>query len=422
LQEKGLLRLRKGTAIFLRNMRTLDSFKSAPFRFYFFGMMGQWAAMSMLMVTQSLLVYRLTGSAAILGVLALATAIPQVLLFLVGGTMADRFPKKRLIQVGQLAAGTMALVVAITLSTGYMSSEHAGSWWVLMVTSVIQGVFMAVANPARQAIIPDVVKPETIMNALALNTMGTNTFRLIAPAVAGFLIDSTGFATVFYVMAGLYLLAVLLTAFIPETHKPTEHTRSTLAEAGEGVTYIWSQRTIFLVLLYAIFYIVLFMPYQMMLPIFTDTILKVDATGLGVLQSVSGVGALAASLVLASIPNRKRGFLVLGGGMTAGMGLVILAFSRSWPLSLAAMFVIGAGSAVHSTALMTALQALAHADYLGRVMSILMMNQGLSGLGTFFVGMLTVGVGVQWAIGGFAFALILLSASFLSFIPRIRRV
>jgi hypothetical protein len=160
----------------------------------------------------------------------------------------------------------------------------------------------------------------------------------------------------------------------------------------------------------------------MMLPIFTDTILKVDATGLGVLQSVSGVGALAASLVLASIPNRKRGFLVLGGGMTAGMGLVILAFSRSWPLSLAAMFVIGAGSAVHSTALMTALQALAHADYLGRVMSILMMNQGLSGLGTFFVGMLTVGVGVQWAIGGFAFALILLSASFLSFIPRIRRV
>jgi MFS family permease len=385
-------------------------------------MMGQWAAMSMLMVTQSLLVYRLTGSAAILGVLALATAIPQVLLFLVGGTMADRFPKKRLIQIGQLAAGAMALVVAITLTTGYLSSEHAGSWWVLMATAVIQGIFAAVAIPARQAIIPELVGSEKVMNALALNTMGTNTFRLVAPAVAGFLIDKTGFAVVFYIMAGLYLLAILLTAFIPETQKATAHSRSTLAEAGEGLTYIWSRRTIFLVLLYAIFYIVLFMPYQMMLPIFADTIIKVGATGLGVLQSVSGIGALAASLVLASIPNRKRGFLVLGGGMLAGLGLVVLAFSHSWYLSLAAMFVIGAGSAVHSTALVTALQALADADYLGRVMSILMMNQGLSGLGTFFVGILSEGVGVQWAIGGFAAVLILLSASFLAFVPKIRKI
>lgn len=376
----------------------------------------------MLMVTQSLLVYRLTGSAAILGVLALATAIPQVLLFLVGGTMADRFPKKRLIQIGQLAAGAMALVVAFTLTTGYLSSEHPGSWWVLMATAVIQGIFAAVAIPARQAIIPELVGAETVMNALALNTMGTNTFRLVAPAVAGFLIDTVGFGAVFYIMAGLYLLAVLLTAFIPETHKTIVHTRSTLADAGEGLVYIWSRRTIFLVLLYAIFYIVLFMPYQMMLPIFADTIIKVGATGLGVLQSVSGIGALAASLVLASIPNRKRGFLVLGGGMVAGLGLVTLAFSHSWYLSLAAMFVIGVGQAGHSTALVTALQALADADYLGRVMSILMMNQGLSGLGTFFVGILSEGVGVQWAIGGFATVLILLSAFFLVFVPKIRKL
>ncbi|MFA5309897.1 MAG: MFS transporter [Dehalococcoidales bacterium] len=385
-------------------------------------MMGQWAAMSMLMVTQSLLVYRLTDSATILGVLALATAIPQMLLFLVGGTMADRFPKRRLIQIGQVAAGAMALAVGISITTGYMSEAHPGSWWVLMVTSVIQSIFSAVSVPARQAIIPELVGKETVMNALALNTMGTNIFRLIALALSGFLIDSIGFAGVFYIMAGLYLEAVILTAFIPSTHKPSVHTRSTLGEAGQGLAYIWSQRTIFFILVYAIFYIVLFMPYQMMLPIFTDTILKIDATGLGILQAVSGVGALAASLVLASMPNRRRGYLVLGGGMVAGMGLVVLAASHSWPLSLAAMFVVGVGQAVHSTALVVALQALTNADYLGRVMSILMMNQGLSGLGTFFVGILSEGVGVQWAIGGFAAALILLSACFLAFIPRLRKV
>jgi MFS family permease len=385
-------------------------------------MMGQWAAMTMLMVTQSLLVFRLTDSSAILGILALATAIPQLLLFLVGGTMADRFPKKLLIQIGQLAAGVMALVVGITLTTGYLSAEHPGSWWVLMVTAVIQGIFMAVANPARQAIMPDLVEPETLMNALALNTMGTNTFRLIAPAVAGFVIDSAGFSAVFYIMAGLYFLAIFFTAFIPASKKTAAHSRSTVAEAREGLVYIWNKRIIFMVLSYAIFYIILFMPYQMMLPIFTDTILKIDATGLGVLQSVSGIGALAASLVLASLPNRRRGLMVLGGGMVAGMGLVVLAISKSWPLSLAAMFVIGAGSAVHSTALVTALQSLSDPDYLGRVMSILMMNQGLSGLGTFFVGILSESIGVQWAIGGFAAALILLSVTFLAFIPKVRRV
>ncbi|OGO31852.1 MAG: hypothetical protein A2Z29_04490 [Chloroflexi bacterium RBG_16_56_11] len=417
-----MLAWKKGTKIFLRNLKTLDSFRSASFRFYFFGMMGQWASVSMLMITQSLLVYRLTGSAAILGILALATAVPQMLLFMVGGALADRFPKKRLIQIGQSAAGAMALVVAITLSTGYMSSENPGSWWVLMVTSVIQGIFGAMAIPARQAIIPELLEIDMVMNALALNTMGTNIFRLVAPAVAGFLIDTLGFAAVFYIMAGLYLMAIILTAFIPSTRRAAAGGRSTLTDAREGLNYIRGHRTIFLVLIYAIFYIVLFMPYQMMLPIFADTIIKVGATGLGVMQSVAGVGALVASLAMASFPNRKRGFIVLAGGMVAGIGLVILAFSHSWYLSLAAMFIIGTGQASHSTTLMTTLQTLADAEYLGRVMSILMMNQGLSGLGTFFVGLLSQGIGIQRSIGGFAIALILLSFSFLVFLPRIRRL
>src|SRR4030065_2071114 len=111
----------------------------------------------------------------------------------------------------------------------------------------------------------------------------------------GLLIDSLGFAAVFYIMAGLYLLAVILTAFIPSPVKAPARHRSTVTDAREGLHYIWKQNIIFLVLLFAIFYIVLFMPYQMMLPIFADSILKVGATGLGVLQSVSGVGALTAS-------------------------------------------------------------------------------------------------------------------------------
>ena len=406
----------------LRNIKTLESFKTPPFRFYFFGMIGQWAALSMLTIAQSLLVYRLTGSAVILGLLALGTAVPQLLFFMVGGTMADRFSKKRLIQIGQLAAGLMALAAGIAISVGYMTPAHPESWWVLLVTSIIQGLFNAVAVPARQAIIPNIVKPETLMNALALNTMGTNVFRLVAPAVAGFVIDGAGFAAVFYLMAALYGMAVVLTAFIPETHKPVQHLRSTIAEAGEGLSYIWKNRLVFLILSYAICYIILFMPYQAMLPIFSETILKVDATALGLLQSVMGIGALAASLVMATIPNRHRGVLVLTGGMIAGLGLAAFSASHWWYFSLAAMFIVGIGQSIHGTSLVTAMQTLTAQEYMGRVMSILMMNQGLSGVGTFFVGFLSEGVGVQWAIGGFAAVLALLSASFLLFAPKVRRI
>jgi MFS family permease len=385
-------------------------------------MMGQWASLSMLTIAQSYLVYKLTGSAAILGILALATAIPQLLLFMVGGTLADRFPKKRLMQIGQSAAGLMALIVGLALTTGYMAPEHPGSWWILMVTSIIQGIFGAVAIPARQAILPEIVDKELVMNALALNTMGMNVFRLVSPALAGFFIDSIGFAAVFYIMAGLYLSAVIFTAFIPEKNRPAVHERSTMDGAREGLAYIRGHSLIFLILSFAIFYIILFMPYMMMLPIFADKFLHVDATGLGILQSMSAFGALIVSLALASLPIRKYGLLVLTGAVAAGIGLVILAVSRSWYLSLAAMFIIGAGQSVHSTSLLTVLQRLSDPEYMGRVMSILMMNQGLSGLGTFFVGLLSEGIGVRWAIGGFAVVLILLSVSFLVFVPRIRKL
>jgi MFS family permease len=406
----------------LPSFRTLDSFKSPPFRFYFFGMIGQWASFSMLIIAQSLLVFRLTGSTAILGILALGTAIPQLLFFMVGGSMADRFSKKRLIQIGQLAAGLMALAAGIAISVGYLTPEHPESWWVLLVTSVIQGLFNAVAIPARQAIIPNLVPPDKLMNALALNTLGTNVLRLLAPAAAGFVADGAGFAAVFYLMAGLYGMAIFLTSFVPETFKPVTHQRSTFTEAREGLSYIWNNHLVFLILSYAICYIILFMPYQAMLPAFSDTVLKVDATKLGLLQSFMGIGALAASLVIASIPNHHRGVLVLTGGMITGLGLVVFAASRSWWLSVGAMVIVGVGQSIHSTALVTAMQTLTAQEYMGRVMSILMMNQGLSGVGTFFVGFLSEGIGVQWAIGGFAAALALMSASFLVFAPKVRRI
>jgi MFS family permease len=341
-------------------------------------------------ITRSLLIYRLSGSALVLGFMALANAVPTLLLSLFGGVIADRMPKKRVIQMGQAASAVVALSVALALTTGYMSPQHPGSWWVLIVNGVLQSTIQALMMPSRQAIIPELVGEGQLMNALALNSLGMNTLRLMAPAIAGFLIDAVGFEAVFYIMTGLYLVAIVVTTFIPATRNTSIGGRSALEDISEGLKYMLSNTTILLILAFTLILVVLSMPYQLMLPIFADDILKVGATGMGVLQSVAGAGAMVGSLTLASLPNKRRGVMLLACGIFLGLALAGFAFSRSYLLSLGLMIFIGLGTSGRQTLGTTLLQTYSDAEHLGRVMSINMMDMGISSLGTFFVGILVV--------------------------------
>jgi MFS family permease len=118
-----------------------------------------------------------------------------------GGAMADRVQKKRVVMFGFVASALLALGIGLTLTLGIMSRENEGSWWILLASSFLMGVIFGIMLPARQAIIPEIVSRQQAMNAVALNTLGMNVLSLIGPAVAGFIIDSINFATVYYVMA-----------------------------------------------------------------------------------------------------------------------------------------------------------------------------------------------------------------------------
>jgi MFS transporter, DHA1 family, staphyloferrin A biosynthesis exporter len=379
--------------------------------------------MNMQQITRSLLIYRLSGSPLILGFMALANATPTLLLSLYGGALADRLPKKRVIQAGQAASALIALSVAIALTTGYMSPEHPGSWWMLIVNGFLQSTVQALMMPSRQAIIPELVGEDRLMNALALNSMGMNTLRLTAPAIAGFLIDLVGFEIVFYTMTGLYIMAIIITSFIPNSPQRENIVKSNaLADIGAGVKYMLTNRTILLVLGFTLILVVLSMPYQLMLPIFADDILKVGATGMGVLQSIAGAGALVGSLILASLPNKRRGMILLGCGLLLGIVLVFFAYSHSYPLSMGLMVFIGLGTAGRQTLGSTLLQTYSEPEYLGRVMSVNMMDMGISSLGTFLVSVLTEHIGIERSIGGFAAALALLSLLIIIFIPKLRKL
>ncbi|MFH0768863.1 MAG: MFS transporter [Chloroflexota bacterium] len=411
---------RKG--ISLSNQRTFASLKNRSYRLYYGGLIGEMAPMTMQMLTQSLLAYRLTGSAAILGIVSFAHAIPMLVFSLFGGAIADRVQKKYVLVAGHVVASAIALGTALTLTLGYLSAERAGSWWILVVASALHGTIMGFEMPSRQAIVREIVSVEQLMNAVALNTLAMNTLRLIAPAAAGFLVDAFDFAFVYYVMGIIYLTTTIFVALLPRTSLTTTHGSSHLTDIKVGLQYIRHKPIILVVLLFTLFVVILSMPYSTLIPIFTEDILKVGAKGLGVLLSVSGIGAAAGSIVLASLPNKKRGLILIASSFILGLALIGFSFSSSWYASLILIAFVGLGQTGRMVLSNAMLQYYVEDEYRGRVMSILLMEFGLTSFGTFGAALLTEVIGVQWAVGGFAMVLVLLCILALTFSPRLRQL
>jgi len=422
--KSGDTRVRAGKSggISLRNLKTFTSIKNPVFRVFYGGLLGQIAAMNMQMIASSLLLYRLTGSVSILGAMALAQSIPMLTLSLIGGVIADRVQKKYIVLIGQVGSALISLGIALALTLGYLSSEITGSWWILMVSAVFQGAILGLMMPSHQAILPEIVGEEELMNAVSLNTMGMNILQIFAPALAGFLIDAFDFEAVYYVMTGLYIAAVVFFVFLPRTGMKAVLRGSALNDIKEGFKYIRKETNILLVLGFSLLAVILSMPYTMLLPVFADDVLNVGASGLGVMMSVAGAGAIVSSITLASLPNKKRGVMLLASGVLLGLALTGFSFSNSWSLSLRLLVFVGIGQTMRMTLSNTLIQYYVDSIYRGRVMSLYVMQFGLASFGTFVAGLLAEAFGVQRAVGGFAVVLIVLSILALVFLPRIRKL
>lgn len=403
-------------------LRAVRALSSPVYRFYYYALLSHMACMNMQLIARSLLVYRLTGSSWILGLVALAQALPMMALSLIGGVLADRLQKKYVVMVGQAVSLLVALGVAVLLDIGYLSADRAGAWVVLVVASLLQGTVMGLMMPSRQALVAEIVPAGDLMNAVALNVLGMNTLRIIAPALAGLIIDRFGFETVYYLICVMYLSAVLFLIPLPLTRIKKRRLDGLFTDLKLGLQYVRQESTILHLLILALFLVVLSMPYMFLMPVFADDILMVGATGMGLLFAVSGLGAMAGSITLAVLPNRKRGAMLLGSGLLLGVGLLGFAFSRSWPLSLILMVFVGLGHSGRMTLSNTLLQYYVADEYRGRVMSLYMMEFGLMGFGVFIAGAMAEVLGVEWAVGGLAGALTLICLLGMGFLPRIRKL
>ncbi len=392
------------------------------YRFYLCGSLAQFASLSMQIITGPLLMYRITGSSALLGTMALFSAFPMIVVSMFGGAVADRIPKKRIVVACLLGSAALSIAIALALSAGYISRENPNSWMILIAASMLMGGLMGLMMPALQAMVAEIVLREQLMNAVALNTMGMNILNLIAPGLAGFMIDAFDFQAVYFTMAGLQVCSAFLISFLPDTGRITTGSGNILGEIRQGLQYIRKDKMILYVLGFSLMVTVLAMPYQQLLPIYVDDILKVGATGMGVLMSVSGAGALVGSIILASLPNKKRGLMLMASGLVSGLALVVFSFSSTWSLSLSLIVFVGLSQTFRMTIGSALLQAYAEPEYRGRVMSIFSMQWGFMSLCTFLAGVIAEVVPVQWSLGGLAIILIVLSSLALIFVPSIRRL
>ena len=423
--------------------RMFASLSNPHFRLFMAAMMGQMGAMNMQMVARSWFMYELTGSAALLGLVSLANGLPMLLLSLYGGVIADRVQKKYVLIAGQIASAVLALGVAALITTNLIN------WQLLIVASVIQGIIMALMMPSRQAVIPELVGEQGLTNAIALNTAGMNLNRLTAPGIAGLMIAVIGIESVYYVMTLLYIIATVFALSLPITGTTSLAGMNALDNVKEGLRYIKDSPVLPGLLIVTLIAVVLSMPYMMLLPIFTKDIITVEAGALmwvtqlpliggllesvpdlftkssfrlGLIMTVSGIGALAGSLFIAALPPGTRGVMFLASLMVTAIALLAFAISPWYFLSLTLVIPLGLGQAGRMALSNALVQANADDAHRGRVMSVYMMEFGVTNFGIFLIAILAGHIGVQWAIGGGAALLAVMTLYFFLKTPNVRRL
>jgi len=374
--------------------QTFSSLGNRDFRLLWFGTLFMMGGFQMGMIAQGFLVYEITESAKILGLVSAGWAIPMLSLTLFGGALADRLERKPIIQGGQAVSAVVSLAVAIALSTGVLEWPH------LLVASMFNGVMFAFVGPARQAIIPQIVGQERISNAIALNSAAMSTMSLVAPAIAGVLYAAIGPEGVYYVMVGMWVFAVSLTSSIHNPAKMAKRVKSAIVkDIKAGLSYVGQNQMILVLLGVMLATVVLSMPFQSLLPVFVVDVYGLESKAFGLLVSMIGLGSLLGSLGIASIGNWHRGLLVILGGFIASFSLALVALIPTYSVAVGIMVLIGLGN-IAPMALITALiMERADEHYRGRMMSIIMLMWGLMPLGVMPLGVAVDAIGGRQTVG-----------------------
>ena len=374
------------------NKSLFPALRSRNYRLFFAGqgvsLIGTW----MTQIATVWLVYDLTQSAFMLGIVGFTSQIPSFVLAPFGGAFVDRFSRH------QILIGTQILAMGQSLALATLALSGAIQIWHVFALSLFQGIINAVDAPARQVFVFELFEQrEDLANAIAINSTMFNGARLIGPALGGLLIARVGEGYCFLI-DGLSYIAVIM-ALLAMRLVPTDipmMAGSHLQKIKEGFVYAFSSPPIRSILLLSGLVSLMGMQYAVLVPVFADKILKGDAQTLGFLMAASGVGAIFGGVYLAT----RRSVIGLGkfiviSPSVLGTGLIIFSLSRFLPLSLFAMLLIGLGTILQISAGNIILQTIVDDDKRGRVMSLYTMSfLGMTPFGNLLGGTLGDRIGV----------------------------
>ncbi|MFL6281225.1 MAG: MFS transporter [Vicinamibacterales bacterium] len=383
----------------MRLPSALRALHSRNYRLFVAGQVISLVGTWMQSVAQSWLIYRLTGSAALLGLIGFAAQIPIFILAPVGGVIADRLNRHRVLIATQSAMMVLAFALAALTLAGVVREWH------IFVLSTLLGIANAFDIPTRQAFLAETVSRDDIVNAIALNSSMLNGARIVGPAIAGIIVAAFGEGWCFLLNAISYVAVIwaLLVMRVDDEPHPEAHV-SAWASVMEGFAYSWTTKPVRALLLLLGLVSVMGMPYSVLMPVIAASVLGGGPNAYGLLMSASGVGALAGAALL-TLRRHIRGLGRWVAISAASFGISLIAFSFSRVLWLSALLLVPAGffMMVEMAASNTLIQSMIPNRLRGRVMSVYsMMFMGMAPVGALVAGALAAPLGAPAtvALGG----------------------
>jgi MFS family permease len=385
--------------------RLVRALRHRNYRLFFGGqtvsLVGSWVTR----VATSWLVYRLTGSELLLGVVAFASQIPMLLLAPFGGVLGDRWDRRRILIVTQVLSALQSLALAVLVFSDRITVGH------LIGLQLVQGIINAFDTPARQAFVVEMVEePDDLPNAIALNSSMFNVSRIIGPTIAGILIAMVGEAWCFLLDAVSYVavIASLLAMRFIRRERPHKEAHM-IDELRAGLRYVAGFAPVAALLLQVTLVSVMGMPYAVLMPVIAAKILHGGPHTLGLLMTATGTGALLGTVYLAARHTvLGLGKVIVFATIGLSAGLMAFSFSNTLVVSLAVLPLVGAGMMLQSAAANTILQTVVDEKLRGRVMAFYSMAVlGTQPLGSLAAGALASRIGAQHTIFiGAAFCLL----------------
>ncbi len=399
-------------------INTFNAFKSYNYRLYFTGqsisLIGTW----MQKTAVSWVIYSLTHSKFMLGVTLFATMFPSFLFSFIGGVVADRFNRYKVLLLTQVISMLQALLL-----TGLIFFKHYNVWEIIAL-SVLLGIVNAFDVPARQSLVYEMVNDKKdLPNALALNSSMVNLSRLIGPGIAGIAIEKLG-EDVCFGLNALSFVAVIVSLLCMKLPKyvPKPRTKNIIGELREGFVYIKQTPEIGFILIMLALISLFVLPFSTLIPVYAKDIFHGTASTFGIIDSAIGLGAFSGAIFLASLkPERNRRKILAINTFVFGAGLVLFSHATYYPLALVFVTIGAFGMMSQITISNTLIQTTVAPSMRGRVISFYAMAFfGMQPLGGLLIGTLSQHIGVKNTVLAEGIIALLIGVLHLSFLRRLK--